>query len=713
MRIYILILFFLIGIVNNGKTQLNQIRWTGTVSNNWNDSLNWQPNRVPDSTCRVFITPYSLITWPPPHWPQFTGDVHVKLLQAEDAQLDFNGFDLTAGSNYQADYDHVLFRNCNLTNSVTFSDTVIIRIPNTNLFRSNTLNSGGVNTSFIGKYKFQSNDSVQFLFERCMFSDDIIAELLPLSNYGFAFGSNFYGGNVTLLHDSPSFMSFETTGLPLTPSPTVNGNLTYIYTGPPSATAILRVGNPPNLAPNPLTVRGKLFIQGSGINLKLYDIINETPGGKINLQDYSQVHIARTRLLVDSVNIESTSTPRTHFNIDSNDISGVFSYRSSTDRYYNLEHTIMKNIFRNDAYFSSINNRIIESPLPNTGNVYLGNVRFENNFTIGLQDTSVFYKDLTIIHSDSTEVHHLAFAGDEDATISANISDTLSASSINIDKTGGSKLLLSVPTYISDFARFNRGILLTQSGSYVNFMQGAEAIGHGVHSYVDGLIRKEGNESFIFPAGSSTTYKPLYMSAPTSTTDMVSVQYQPSSAHTVSDTSNREAGLPDISNCEYWEVSQVSGSSMVTLAPSWDETCLDNSYYYTDPLNAQIARWDGSIWKNAGHGDYSNGFISTAHSVLPQGLFTFASPRRVVTIPEPQPLTTMIVYPNPAVEHINIYVDQGYHTGMLIDAIGRRLSVHNLVAGRNTIRVAALPSGVYFLKLISTQKQFVLKWVKL
>src|SRR5690606_23311023 len=208
-------------------------------------------------------------------------------------------------------------------------------------------------------------------------------------------------------------------------------------------------------------------------------------------------------------------------------------------------------------------------------------------------------------------------------------------------------------------------------------------------------------------------FKPLGITAPLNGTDLISVTYRDSDVTTITDTSQRVASLPAISNCEYWDVKQLNGNSDVTISPSWNDPCLDNSVYFTDPQNLRIARWNGNTWQDGGNGGFVNGIVSTANPLPANGLFTFASPKRVVIIPEPPEPSTMIVYPNPASQYLNIVVDSGYKQGMLIDAIGRTLSIHSIQAGLNAIDVSRLPSGVYFLKLITARKQFVTKWIKL
>ncbi len=685
-----------------------QIFWTGAVDSLWDNPANWNPPVIPDSTSTVniILDPVN----PQQHWPKLQRNVAVDRLVCTRGKLYLNDSTLSCWrfvanlSEIFTGSDTGRLVTKTIGNSIAFFDSKV----SGNLGIKISTNQGVQlhRSEFDGIRIISNGVGTQInILDTCRFNRDV-----KISRLTFP-GSPQSGGGIVL------------------ESGVIEGDLNCVN----RVNGGFRIGKLLPVRPSfGFIVKGKVDIEHSGQlvdsgqnwqagHFSAWKLRNLTGGGKIIIKDCVGARFGLDTLYIDSFFIK---TDKGAVWIDSSAFHSpaitVLSNYVEDNHIYHNDSRLSGNKFYGDLYWTDTLHHInetrgfskaatIASVLYGSANEYFGDAWFKGVVNLGRFDTSTFHGNLTIEAMDGSVYKRARFSGDRAADINAGSTPFEYAI---VDKSSPGTLAVTAPLNISGTMRFDNGKVQTNPGSYLMFLPSARAEGFGAHSYVDGVVQKEGNEAFIFPTGSATAFKPLAMSAPSNATDVVSMQYHASPVHTVSDTSSRVAGLPDISDCEYWEVKQLNGNSAVTLSPSWDEACLDNDIYFTDPQNAMVARWDGSTWQNEGNGGYDNGFIKTANALTPSGLFTFASPKREVIIPPPPDPPVMIVYPNPVSTTLNIRVEPGYNKGMIIDAIGRRISIHTMTAGLNSIDVSQLPSGVYFLKLITARRQFVVKWVK-
>jgi hypothetical protein len=144
-------------------------------------------------------------------------------------------------------------------------------------------------------------------------------------------------------------------------------------------------------------------------------------------------------------------------------------------------------------------------------------------------------------------------------------------------------------------------------------------------SFVDGVLLKVGNTAFEFPVGhgDSTEYAPVGISAPIQITDTFAACYLNRNPQTTFDTT-KEVSLHHISECEYWHVNKLSGSSSVNVVLKWGE----RSCGVTNIADLRVAKWDGTEWKDMGNiastGNTLEGKV-TSQSVNSFSPFTLAS----------------------------------------------------------------------------------------
>ncbi len=700
-------LFILIHSFFYTSALFGQVVWTGQISSDWNDPLNWSPAFVPDSATNVDIV--LNIASPQPFWPHLQQETKANRIKINNAQFNFNNFPLSCNR----------FFSLNSTIE-TGSDSGRIH-----LFE-NFGNGLQVEQSTIkGDLSITTNDEQTVNLRKSEFDGLMIKANASRLRIDIE-DSCYFNGNVVILKPSLPFLLGA--GTIIVSKVEVRGDFNIID----PVCGLIRLGTQVNsLTEGGLKVSGMINIECSSppgqtsttSALSLHQVVNSNEGGKILYRGVKGVWIARSNLRVDSIAIFPQFG---RVWLDSNVIYCPVSKIQSTENPSTLDpqSRLAGNTFFGNLFFTDILNEIQEtrgfpradSPFPTylingAPNRYYGDAYFKGKVNLGMFDTSSFHGNLMIEALDGSVYQRARFTGEQ--TTDINIGETSLQCAV-IDKNSGANVNLITPINISNFLRFDNGIINAFGGNYIKFLPGASVYDYGTHGYVNGEVRKEGNTSFVFPTGSANSFKPLSITAPSNATDIVVVKYQNASPIIVGDTSQREDILHSIGNCEYWEVSEIAGNNSAIVSAAWDTPCLDNSVYFANVDDARIVRWDGAIWKNEGNGGYYDGLISTSDSTFLSGIYSFAAPRREVTTPpEPPHFPTMIIYPNPVMQNLNISLEQGFKQGMVIDETGRTISIHQLHTGLNSINVSYLPSGIYFLELIDARTQKVLKWVKM
>ncbi len=197
---------------------------------------------------------------------------------------------------------------------------------------------------------------------------------------------------------------------------------------------------------------------------------------------------------------------------------------------------------------------------------------------------------------------------------------------INLNKPSNT-VTLDTDITISTNAIFTSGVLHTDAVNYLNFANDATVTGANNLSYVDGSVRKTGNDDFTFPVGDNGFYRPISMSAPTATTHAFTAQYF-NENHLLGSPAVWDPSFWTVSGCEYWTLDRSVGASNVSVTLSWNEAAC-NAGYITNPADLRVTRWTGTNWVNHGNGgttgDNINGTIVTAGSVAAFSPFTLAS----------------------------------------------------------------------------------------
>lgn len=226
-------------------------------------------------------------------------------------------------------------------------------------------------------------------------------------------------------------------------------------------------------------------------------------------------------------------------------------------------------------------------------------------------------------------------------TAAQSISKTVGSASptipiLSISKSSGS-LTMNTDVTISNTATFTSGVVNTTSTNFVNFALGATATGMNNSSYVDGPVRKTGNNAFTFPVGSANYYRPISISAPGTATHQFTAQYFYSSQG-FGGPSTWDASFTSLSSCDYWILDRTTGTSNVFVTLSWISSICP-VYSISSLSNLTVARYNSgtSKWVNEGNGSTTgsaaSGTITTAAAVTNFSPFTLASTNSATVLP--------------------------------------------------------------------------------
>lgn len=218
----------------------------------------------------------------------------------------------------------------------------------------------------------------------------------------------------------------------------------------------------------------------------------------------------------------------------------------------------------------------------------------------------------------------LIFAGPNNQTVNLVGTDNDKWNGdVTLDKTGtGSVTLLSpfVANAGGQNITFTNGILNTTTTNILQMGATAVATGFSNASHVNGPVRKAGSANFIFPIGNGTVVAPLLISGTGAATDALSnnanyiAQYfgvDPTTAGMAS--SSFTAPLTNVSECEYWALTKVSGAN----ARVWLSYENARSCGVTSPTDLRVANWPvgASAWANRGGANETVGgfnFVGTS-----------------------------------------------------------------------------------------------------
>ncbi len=191
--------------------------------------------------------------------------------------------------------------------------------------------------------------------------------------------------------------------------------------------------------------------------------------------------------------------------------------------------------------------------------------------------------------------------------------------------------------------QMNDGVVSSNATDILEVADNATSAGASDNSYVDGYMRKTGNEVFQFPSGNGGFWAPIYLAtAPGTTTDQFEARYHYASAHSAGfDSSLHDPTVVYISKVEYWRMNRTSGASVPTITLTWNTP---RSGGVGDITKLRFMRWNGATWKDLSATSVTGTTVSgTLDNSVAVGSFSDTNPYTLGTTSSINPLPIELV----------------------------------------------------------------------
>lgn len=273
-------------------------------------------------------------------------------------------------------------------------------------------------------------------------------------------------------------------------------------------------------------------------------------------------------------------------------------------------------------------------------------------------------------------------------------------------------LTLNQHLVVSDAMALFSGKLNTSSSALLTFLDGSTASPGNANSFVNGPVRKIGNDVFDFPIGKNNTWARLSISAPTHVNSEFTAEYfdAPYSVSTAN------SPLSAISGIEYWKLTRSNSSDSIKVTLYWQDASASN---INDCAQLTMANYNGSSWDNVtcsstglctGTG---SGLITTDNAQGNFTMFTFGFFGTSTGITKHGKEPGVEVYPNPGNGNTTLVIPDHLNnvSYKLVDVTGKTILEGKGAAGNVTLNYSSQAAGVYYLAV--KQGETMVSWLKL
>ncbi len=224
----------------------------------------------------------------------------------------------------------------------------------------------------------------------------------------------------------------------------------------------------------------------------------------------------------------------------------------------------------------------------------------------------------------------IEFSGTDDQLFDGAGENVNRLPNIRINKISGNVIVTDAPS-IDGQVQFLRGNFVspvTPDEDDILVLNASSSVSRASNSsYAEVRVKKRGSTAFEFPVGRDGNYQPIGISAPSASTDAFVAEYfrgtyndQQAAGEPV------DVGIEALSDCEYWFLDRVAGTSNVEVTLNWDETSCNTSA--ADVM--LVSRWEEKQWSNEGN-TFSKGTeqegVVTSVTQDAYGFYTLASSR--------------------------------------------------------------------------------------
>ncbi len=529
----------------------------------------------------------------------------------------------------------------------------------------------GVSNNFVFRYNqlqgnFSLSDHAAHTTQDVSFTNNTLIGNATFDKYsisGFYEGGNtFTGTSVFRIHSAASIyigspastygnlgISRETTGgteIFRTHGAVINGNFSFQS---PGAHNSIFIGN--NSAHT--TIQGKVDISVSGLIPKIYNLHNETGGGKIRLASCNMAEVKNCSLTLDSLVFDRCNASGLAYTsvaeIAGNHIDGIVDVSTfiGADAYNGGILLVYENTFEKDCFFSSNGAKVViylddangtagrtpnrfKSNLSLSRNSYTdgwGNPAQSAEIRLGTSDSSYIYKNLKLA-GPVTAGNKTGFISENNTLLESDQSPLVMAG-FTIDKSSSGKVILAQPTHITGTLRFINGMVESSETNPLVFIGSGTQTGASPSSYVTGKVTKTGSGDFTFPTGDGNgSFAMVTLPGVSGAGEQFSVVYHARSPQSAGYNPNLlDTGLEGVLSSGFWEIVHDTGNSTPEVILHYNLP----AGYIGDISSLAVAHWNEDLqqWESLGNGgttgDNLSGSVKTLGPVADFSPFTIGS----------------------------------------------------------------------------------------
>ena len=287
-----------------------------------------------------------------------------------------------------------------------------------------------------------------------------------------------------------------------------------------------------------------------------------------------------------------------------NTYNGVSTITNSGSGYLRLANSVGNDYNANITFIKSGSGDLI--PAYTTVSTFAGNLSYDYNSTFNMCSGASSWVEF-------------------DGTAAQSINNVGAANDIRIRrfKTNNinDDITLNIPLIVRYNLDLSNGNIISTATNYLQMNNDAVVDAVSDNAYVDGPMRKVGDDAFTFPVGGTDTYGNSHyagigISAPSGTNHSFTAQYHASkhaSAKTVS------APLTKVSLVEYWDLDRTVGSGNINVTLYWGDGDRSGIGNLTD---LRVAHWDGSTWEDKGNA--ATGGTAASGNITATGISSFS-----------------------------------------------------------------------------------------
>lgn len=257
-------------------------------------------------------------------------------------------------------------------------------------------------------------------------------------------------------------------------------------------------------------------------------------------------------------------------------------------------------------------------------------------------------------------------------------------------------VVLDGPSTVQGLLTLDAGLLHTTAANLLTVLDNGDATDGSDQSFVNGPLRKTGNDDFTFPVGRNGTWRRIGIAGINDqdtefTAEYIDVAY--------SNTTSLAAGLSSVSSIEHWTLTRSVTNDNAIVSMHWEDAAMSG---ITDCDILVVAQWNGTSWAGqsstvtgscAGNGA---GHVTSDASIQTFQAFTFGTNDGTIGIDEVATTEEIKPFPQPSSDWAMIPTALHPTRCVVLDASGRSVEADARRQSEGVrIDTSGLPTGVY------------------